>query len=105
LVVTGRLAVDLDHITAEEGCDPIIWPLGEWDTTGDADVGAGVVDGELAGGNCLAVVAADLGPLEDVDTVGDPRRDLHILALALMGVARVEAIAVAVPGVALALDD
>jgi hypothetical protein len=53
----------------------------------------------------LAVVAPDLGPLKDVDTVGDPRRNLHILALARVGVTRVEAVAVAVPSVALALDN
>jgi hypothetical protein len=105
LVWTGRLAVDLDHITTEEGRDPIIWPRGELNTTGDADVGASVVDGELASGNRLAIVAADLGPLEDVVTVGDPGRDFHVLALAAMCVTRVEAIAVAVPGVALALND
>jgi hypothetical protein len=105
LIGTGGLAIDLDHITTEEGCDPIIWPRGEGNTAGDTDIGAGVVDGQLASGNCLAVVAADLGPLEDVVTVGDPRRDLHVLAFALMRVTGVEAVAVAVPSVTLALDD
>ena len=72
LVGTRGLAVDLDLITTIEGCDPIIWPRCEGDTAGDANIGTSVVDGELASGNCLAVVAADLGPLEDVDTIGDP---------------------------------
>lgn len=69
LVGTGGLAVDLDLVAAEEGRDPVGGALGERDAAGDLDVGAGVVDGQLAGGDLLAVVAADLGPLEDVDTV------------------------------------
>ena len=105
LVWSGRLAIDLDHITTVEGCDPIIWPRSERDTAIDADIGAGVIDGQLASGDCLAIVATDLGPLKNVDTVGDPGRDLHVLALALMCVTRVEAVAVALPSVALALDN
>ena len=72
LVLSRRLAVDLDHITTVEGCDPISRPLRERNTARDSDIGAGVVDGQLTSGNCLAIVAADLGPLKDVDTVGDP---------------------------------
>ncbi len=64
-----------------------------------------MVDGQLASGNCLAVVTADLGPLKDVVAIGNPRRDLHVLAIALVCVTRVEAVAVAIPGVALALDN
>ena len=51
LVWSRRLAIDLDHITTEEGCDPIIWPPSERDTALNADIGAGVVDGQLASGN------------------------------------------------------
>lgn len=105
LVGTRRLAVDLNLITTKEGCDPIIWPVREGNTALDADIGTGVVDRELASGNCLAVVAADLRPLKDVDAIRDPGRDLHVLAFARMCVARVEAVAVAIPSVALALDD
>ena len=105
LVGAGGLAVDLDLVAAVEGRDPVVGPRGEFDAAGDADVGAGVVDGQLARADLLAVVAADLGPLEDVFTIGDPRRDLHVHALAKVGVAGVKAVAVAVTSVALALDD
>jgi hypothetical protein len=64
-----------------------------------------VVDGQLTCRNTVTVVAADLGPLEDVVTVGDPRRDLHVHANALVLVTTVEALHVAITGVALALDD
>ena len=105
LVWTRRLVVDLDLITTIEGCDPIVWPGGERFTARNADIGAGVVDGQLLCGDSVAVVAADLGPLKDVVTVGDPRRDLHVHANALMSVTTVEVAHGAIPGVALALDD
>ena len=105
LVGAGRLAVDLDLVTAEEGCDPVIGPRGKVRAARDANVGAGMVDGQLAGGNTVAVVAADLGPLEHVDTIRNPRGDLHVYTLAKVCVALVEAVTIAVTGVALALDD
>jgi len=105
LVGAGGLAVDLDLITTVEGRDPVIRPSGEVGASGDADVGTGMVDGQLTSGDLIAVVAADLGPLEDVYTIGDPRRDLHVYTGAIVGVAVVETVAVAVTGVALALDD
>jgi hypothetical protein len=91
LIGTGRLAVDLDHVATEKGCDPVVWPGGECDTTGDANVGAGVVNGELASGDGFAVVAADLGPLEDVVAIGDPGRNLHVLAFAFLGAQKIVA--------------
>jgi hypothetical protein len=51
LVWSGRLAVDLDHITTVEGCDPISRPLSERNTAGDLDIGAGVIDGQLTSRN------------------------------------------------------
>jgi len=105
--LTGRrgLAVDLDLLAVVEGRDPVGWPLGEGCTAGDTDVGAGVVDGQLASGDVIAVVAAEPGPLEDVDTIGDPGRDLHSVANARLGVTRIEAVHGAVACEALALDD
>jgi len=105
LVGLGGLAVDLDLITTVEGRDPVIWPRGEVRTTGDLDVGTGMVNRQLTSGDLLAIVAAKLGPLENVYTIRDPRRNLHVHTLAKVGVAGVETIAVAVTGVALALDD
>jgi hypothetical protein len=105
LIGTGRLAVNLNLITANEGGNPVLRPVGERSATRDANVGTGVIDGQLASGDLLAVIAANLGPLEDVDTVGYPRGDFHILADAFVGVTGIEAIAVAVASVALALDN
>ena len=105
LVWTRRLVVDLGLITTIEGCDPIVWPVGERNTARNADIGAGVVDRQLLCGITVAVVTTDLGPLKDVVTVGDPRRDLHVHANALMCVTTVEAVHGAISGVALALDD
>jgi len=105
LIRTGRLAIDLNLIATSEGGYPVRWPIGERGATRDLNVGAGVIDGQLASGDLLAVVAANLGPLEDVDTVGYPRGDFHVLADALVGVTGIEAVAVAVAGVALALDN
>jgi len=105
LIRTGRLAVDLNLVTAKEGGNPVRWPVGERNATRDANVGTGVVDGQLASGDRLAVVAANLGPLEDVDAVGYPRGDFHVLADTLVGVTGIEAVAVAVASVALALDN
>jgi hypothetical protein len=51
LVGAGGLAVDLDLITTEEGRDPVIWSGGEVGTTGDLDVGTGMVDGQLTSGD------------------------------------------------------
>jgi len=105
LVRSGRLAVDLDLITTIKGRDPVRWPGSERSTTGDTDVSAGMIDRELASSNIVTVVAAELRPLEDVDTVRDPGRNLHGDADAGEGVAGVEAGTGAVPRVALALED
>jgi len=105
LVGTGRLVADLDLITAEKGCDPVIGPRGEVSATRDANVGTGMVNGQCAIGNIVAIVAAELGPLENVCTIGNPRGDLHVYTLAKEGVAGVEVGAVTVTRVALALDD
>ena len=51
LVWSRGLAVDLDHITSVKGCDPIIRPQSERNTTGDSDIGAGEVDGHLTSSN------------------------------------------------------
>jgi hypothetical protein len=101
----ARLVFDLDLVAAIEGCDPVIGPRGEVSATRDANVGTGMVDGQLASGNTVAIVAADLGPLENVFAIRNPRGDLHVYAVAKVRVALVEAVAVTVTGVALALDD
>ena len=64
-----------------------------------------MVDGQLASGDVVAVVAAEPGLLENVDTVGDPGRDLHSVAEARLDIARVEVGHGAVAREALALDD
>lgn len=69
LVWAGLLVVDGDHVATEKGGNPVAGAVGEVDTAADADVRAGVIDGELTGGDLLAVISADLGPLEDVHAV------------------------------------
>ena len=63
-----------------------------------------MVDGELAGRYSFRVDPADLGPLEDILAIRDPVGDLDRVTNTLLGVTWVEAVAVALTGVALALD-
>ena len=105
LLVGGGLAVHLDLVTTKERCNPVGWTILQSNTTGDTNVCAGVVDGELTSGDGVGVVTTKVRPLKDVFTVGDPVRDLEIGTFASTGLATVKATeTVARAGVALALD-
>ena len=102
---TSILSVHLDHVTTEEGSNPIGGTFCLGCTTLDTDVGTGVVDGEGTGWDGLGVVASDLGPEESVFTILHPGGELELLADTLLGLTGVKAVAVALAGVALGLDD
>jgi len=105
LVWRGRLAIDLGQVATKERGNPVLGAVLPGLATLDADIGACMVDGKLAGGDTFGVESTKVRPLQDVFTVGDPVRDFERSTLALVCVARVESLHVALASITLALND
>ena len=77
----------------------------KWNPVFDTKVGTTVIYQQLACGDIFGVVAAKMEPLQSMVAISDPVRDLEVGALALVGLAGIEAITVALAGKTLALND
>jgi hypothetical protein len=76
-----------------------------WSATIDANIGASVIDGQLASRDTIGVVSPEVGPLKSILAIRDPVRNLEVGALALLGLAGIKPAAVALAGITLPLDN
>jgi len=104
-IVTGSLTANDILATTEEGSDPVVWLGAEGNTTLNANVCAGFVEGKKLRGNRIGIKATDLSPLKYIFAIFNPVRDGHGLSNARLGVSWIETVLVASTGVALTLDD